>query len=253
METRRLIRTYIVDDDAGAAALLRRQLQDYSVDIVGVAADADQATLDEISLQNPDLLFLDVELPSMSGLDFYTQLRPLVKPKMKVVFYTGYDKYMLEALRREAFDYLLKPASKQELAKIMLRYYENRLSQMQSARDKREDTQPPNVMIVNAINEHTVLRFQDIAFFRFDGERRLWEVVTTNDTCQSLRHRTTADVILAYSKDFVQIHKHYIVNVNKICRVSDSQIILAEPLSHITELKISKNFRHNLMSTFYNM
>jgi two-component system LytT family response regulator len=253
METRRLIRTYIVDDDAGAAALLRRQLQDYSVDIVGVATDANQATLDEISQLDPDLLFLDVELPSSSGLDFCTQIRPLVKPEMKVVFYTGYDKYLLEALRREAFDYLLKPASKMELAKVMTRYYENKLSQIQPDKGKKREDLPPNVMIVNAINEHTVLRFQDIAFFRFDSDRRLWEVITADGNCQALRHRTTADVILAYSKDFVQIHKRYIVNVNKICRVLDSQIILAEPLSYVTELKISKNFRHDLMSTFYNM
>ena len=57
----------------------------------------------------------------------------MVKPEMKVVFYTGYDKYMLEALRRQAFDYMLKPATPQELAKIMTRYYENKLSNIQKA------------------------------------------------------------------------------------------------------------------------
>ncbi|MBR1933539.1 MAG: response regulator transcription factor [Prevotella sp.] len=253
METKRLVRTFIVDDDAAAAALLRRQLEDYSVEIVGLAQDANQATLDQISELEPDLLFLDVELPSMSGLDFCTKIRPLVKPEMKVVFYTGYDKYMLEALRREAFDYMLKPASRQELAKIMTRYYENKLSNIQPVVGKNITATPPSVMIVNAINEHTVLRFQDIVFFRFDGERRLWEVFTVDGVSQPLRHRTTADIILAYSKDFVQIHKRYIVNVNKISRILDQQIVLCDPLSHITELKISKNYRHDLMATFYNM
>ena len=137
MENKPLIRAFIVDDDLGATALLRRQLADYSVEIVGTAQDADKTARQLIIGLEPDLLFLDVELPSMTGLDFCSDIRPWVKPEMKVVFYTGYDKYMLEALRREAFDYILKPATQQELAKIMTRYYENKLSNLPRSPTRR--------------------------------------------------------------------------------------------------------------------
>lgn len=252
MENKRLVRAFIADDDTNAAALLRRLLEDYSVEIVGQAADATETTLDTIAELDPDLLFLDVEMPTMSGLDFCSKVRPLVKPDMKVVFYTGYDKYMLEALRRQAFDYMLKPASKQELAKIMTRYYENRLSNIQQAIPV-EGASMPHVMVVNSFNEHTVLRFEDIAFFRFDGQRRIWEMVTGEGQTHQLRHRTTADTILAYSRRFVQIHKGYIVNVQYISSVTDNLCRLRPPLDGISELHISKNFRPSLMATFYNL
>ncbi len=253
METKRLIRAFVVDDDQNAAAMLRLLLADYSVEIVGTATDANEAASEQILALEPDLLFLDVELPSMLGLDFYSALRPLASPEMAVVFYTGYDKYMLEALRRQAFDYLLKPPSRDELAKIMTRYYEHRLSSVQTVLHRKKATLPPNVMIVKPTGEHTVVRFQDIVFFRFDSDSRLWEVVTTDERTEPLRRRTTADTILAYSADFVQVHKRYIVNVNHVQRVLDTQIVLSPPMSHITELHVSKNFRHSFLDTFYNM
>lgn len=253
MENKPLVKAFILDDDPNAMQLLQQQLKDYSLDVVGTATDTDEEAMAAIVEQNPDLLFLDVELPSGSGLDFCTQIRPLVKPEMKVVFYTGYDKYMLEALRRQAFDYILKPASRQELAKIMTRYYENKLSNIQPVVSMSSKAMPPSVMIVNAVNEHMVLRFHDIAFFRYEGDRRLWQLVTTDGTCHQLRHRTTADTILTYSSDFVQIHKSYIVNIHHIQKVIDNRCLLRPPLDHITELHISKNYRSQFLATFYSM
>lgn len=253
MEKKHLVRAYIVDDDANATTLLCRLLANYSVEIIGTATDATEKTRADIIDQEPDLLFLDVEMPSMSGLDFCATVRPEVKPDMKVVFYTGYDKYLLQALRQQAFDYMLKPASPQELAQIMTRYYENKLSNIQQATSQTVAAETPSIMVVNATNEHTVLHFADIAFFRFDNERRIWEIVTREGQSHQLRHRTTADIILAYSPKFVQIHKGYIINIDCIGKVLDSQCLLRPPLDHITELRISKNYRHDFMATFYNL
>ena len=207
METRHLVRAFIVDDEPNATALLCKMLEDYSVEIIGTATDATDHTRNEIIEKEPDLLFLDVEMPTMSGLDFCATIRPEVKPDMKVVFYTGYDKYLLQALRQQAFDYMLKPATRQDLAQTMTRYYENKLSNIQHAISNPSTTGTPTIMVVNATNEHTVLRFDDVAFFRFDSQRRIWEVITTEGESHLLRHRTTADIILAFSPSFVQIQK----------------------------------------------
>ena len=80
----------------------------FSVKVVGSASDVETAANDIIQSE-PDIIFLDVELPTMSGLEFCTLIRNDIKPETKIVFYTGHDKYMLEAIRRQAFDYLLKP------------------------------------------------------------------------------------------------------------------------------------------------
>ena len=248
-----LVRVFIVDDDPNAAQLLQNLLREYSVEVIGLATDATAETSESIAEQEPDLLFLDVELPSMRGLEFCQMLRPMTKPDMRVVFYTGYDKYLLEALRQQAFDYLLKPPSRQELAKIMTRYYENRLSDFRNAMVFPAAAERPKVMVVNARGEYTVLRFADIAFFRFDSEKRIWEVITKEGDCHQLRHRTTSDIILAYSPQFVQIHKGYIVNVHHISKILENRCVLLPPLQDVTELRISKNFRPDLMASFYNL
>lgn len=248
-----LVKAYIVDDDPQARLLLQRLLGSYSVEIVGSTDDLEKVERDILE-DEPDLLFLDVELPTMTGLDFYSRLQQWVSPRMKVVFYTGHDKYMLEALRRQAFDYMLKPATASELATVMTRYYEHRLSSLQpSAIARKGIQQPPPVLIVNPAGEHTMLSADSIAFFRYNNDRRLWEVVSTEGDCNMLRHRTTSDVILNYSPHFVQIHKRYIVNITKIQKIVDNECILLPPLNHVDELKISKNFRRDFMNTFYSM
>ena len=246
METRRLTKVYIVDDDPNAIELLSRLLQDYSVSIIGSTSDTTKAR-DDITEKEPDLLFLDVEMPTMTGLEFWSLLKPYVRPDMRVVFYTGYDKYLLEALRRQAFDYMLKPATPTELAKIMTRYYEQRLSALQQLPNRQ------SLMIVNAVGEYMVVRFDDIAFFRFNPDRKLWEIVCTDGQRYDLRHRTTADTILNYAQEFVQIHKRYIVNILHVSKVVDGLCVLQPPLQALTELHISKNYRSEFMSTFYNM
>ncbi len=252
MGNRRLVRAYIVDDDANAIKLLSRLLANYSVEIVGTATDANSKTEDEVMDLQPDMLFLDVELPSVSGLDFWSSIKQHVSPSMRVVFYTAYDKYMLEALRQKAFDFLLKPASQQELAQIMSRYYEDKLSSIRDIIQQDAPT-PRSIMVVSATNEHLVLRFDDIAFFRFDNVRRIWEVVTRDGKNYQLRHRTTSETILTFSNLFVQIHKGYIVNVHQIDRVVENQCLLRPPLNDVKELRISKNFRHDFMTAFYNL
>lgn len=249
MNRQTLTRAFIVDDNRPAVELLRRMLEkNYSAEVVGTAFDAEEAA-EAIVNSEPDLLFLDVELPTMSGLDFCTKIRSELKPETKVVFYTGHDKYLLEAIRREAFDYLMKPPTEQELGQIMTRYYENKLMDVPHVTSHAE--QQPIILVMNGMNEHQTLRLQDCAFFRYNQDRRLWEVVCMNGETYTLRHRTTSELIQNYSSALVQIHKRYIVNINHIKKIQDAQCILNEPMEDNDELKVSKNYRAALMAAFY--
>ena len=247
----KLTKVFIVDDNQEAIEVLQRLLEkNYSVDIVGTACDAKSAA-ETIIQTEPDIIFIDIELPTMSGLEFCSLIRQDIKPETKVVFYTGHEKYMLDAIRHQAFDYLMKPPTEQDLSQIMTRYYENKLAGIPSVASNAE--QPPIILVVNAMNEHTTLRVSDIAYFRYNQERKIWEAICMDGTIYLLRHRTTADVILNYSGDFVQIHKRYIVNINQIKKIQESACILMEPMESVTELRISKNYRTQLMSAFYSL
>ena len=247
----KLTKVFIVDDNQEAIEVLQRLLEkNYSVDIVGTAYDAKSAA-ETIIQTEPDIIFIDIELPTMSGLEFCSLIRQDIKPETKVVFYTGHEKYMLDAIRHQAFDYLMKPPTEQDLGQIMTRYYENKLAGIPSVASNTE--QLPIILVVNAMNEHTTLRVSDIAYFRYNQERKIWEAICMDGTIYLLRHRTTADVILNYSGDFVQIHKRYIVNINQIKKIQESACILMEPMESVTELRISKNYRTQLMSAFYSL
>ena len=67
-------------------------------------------------------VFLDVELPDVLGLNLLSEMRDEVLWDMKVVFYTSYDKYLLQALRESAFDFLLKPFETEDLKVVIERY-----------------------------------------------------------------------------------------------------------------------------------
>lgn len=251
MNMQQFVKVFVVDDNIEAIKVLKHMLENnYSVSVVGSACDAETAA-DAIIKAEPDIIFLDIELPTMSGLDFCTLIRNDIKPETKIVFYTGHDKYMLDAIRRQAFDYLLKPPTEQDLSLLMARYYENKLASMPCF--SKVEKRLPIILVVNAMNEHLTLNLSDIAFFRFNQERKIWEIVCTDSSVYTLRHRTTTNVILNYSADFVQIHKRYIVNINKIKMIQESICILDEPLEGIRELKISKNYRQSFMATFYSM
>lgn len=101
------LRVLIVDDEPLArenlAVLLR---DDPEVALAGTCADG-QAALAEIRARRPDLVFLDVQMPQLSGLEVFSQLAPAERPA--VVFVTAYDQYAVQAFEMCAVDYLLKP------------------------------------------------------------------------------------------------------------------------------------------------
>lgn len=111
----------IVDDDKTAARLLADKLKGFEeAHISGIAANG----MDGLALvmdTNPDLLFLDIELPDISGIEFLERIADSAASDCRVVMYTAHQKFMLSAFRNQAFDYLMKPIDDQELRTIIRR------------------------------------------------------------------------------------------------------------------------------------
>jgi DNA-binding LytR/AlgR family response regulator len=111
------VRVLIVDDEAAARQRLARLLASFDVTIAGEAANG----LDALHLaarEHPDLVFLDIAMPEVSGLDV---ARRLPEPRPLVIFQTAHDEYALKAFEREALDYLLKPVTRERLAVALQR------------------------------------------------------------------------------------------------------------------------------------
>ena len=102
------MKAVIIDDEKAAALDLARRLEAYpDINVVGTAQGGVEG-LEMLAKHNPDVLFLDIEMPDLSGIDFLERMDRQSKGRCKVVMFSAHDKYMLSAFRNQAFDLLMK-------------------------------------------------------------------------------------------------------------------------------------------------
>lgn len=112
-----MIKAVILDDEEKGSQLLAHKLKAFSsiISVERIFNDVESAVKD-LSILDVDVLFLDIEMPQMNGFQF---LERLGKFKFEVIFVTAYNAYVLDALRANALDYLLKPVDPEELASAL--------------------------------------------------------------------------------------------------------------------------------------
>lgn len=112
-----MLKVILIDDERLARSELKRLLQEFpDVEIIGEAANAEEA-IEKIEALNPDLIFLDIQMPGKTGFDLLTQL----EKAPHVIFVTAYDEYALKAFDVNALDYLMKPVEPKRLADALLK------------------------------------------------------------------------------------------------------------------------------------
>ena len=113
------IKVVIVDDEPQSIHKLQDDLATLvDFEVIATSSSAVSAKNLVMSMQ-PDVLFLDVEMPGQTGLEVLQSLREEMPMELIVVFYSAFDKYMIEALRASAFDFLLKPYQQEELELVV--------------------------------------------------------------------------------------------------------------------------------------
>jgi two-component system LytT family response regulator len=109
------MRAFLIDDEPLALNRLERMLRESGqIEIVGQSSDPLEA-IGEVARTEPDVLFLDIEMPGLSGFDVLTRL----SPQPLVVFTTAYSQYALQAFQVNSVDYLLKPIDKEQLDRAL--------------------------------------------------------------------------------------------------------------------------------------
>lgn len=241
----------IVDDDDVALENLSFELsKDIRFSLEKIARNGKQAKK-VITKMQPDLLFLDVEMPDMTGMELLQDIRGDVSWNMRVVFYTAYDKYMIQAIRESAFDYLLKPFEEQELKDILERF-------VKQAESVQRTTLPVGMplcsgqtfIVFTPTNDMRALRPAEIGFFRYCSDRKQWEVMLNNQPPLALRRGMTAEQITQYSSCFVQIHQSFIINIDYLMIIKDSKCVLYPPFENVTDLLVSKKYKKELQDRY---
>jgi two-component system, LytTR family, response regulator len=125
-----MIKTIIIDDERPARQELIQLLSNHKeIEIVAEAENSRKALL-EIEKFSPDLIFLDIQMPGLSGFDLVSELK---EPIPKIIFTTAYDQYAYQAFEVDAVDYLLKPIDPSRLAKSIAKLHSPEEQTVQAA------------------------------------------------------------------------------------------------------------------------
>lgn len=254
------IKVVLIDDDPSSIQLLSKNLVNRDDIIVCGTADNLEDGSVLVKELRPDILFLDMHFPSSNGLEWYENTD--LPANTKVVFHTCYQRYIHDALSLKVFDFLLKPFDPSELEVIINRYKRigtvsdpQSLSLLTPMRQTEQgigkNIRMRPLAITSVINSKIIVNPDEIVYFRYISDRKIWECVFSNLKRIILKRQTTAETILGYGSDFVRTHKQYIVNIRYVGIISGSDVILIPPLDCITEIKISKSYRSDLMDRFY--
>jgi DNA-binding LytR/AlgR family response regulator len=208
----------IVEDQPPAQRILRSFIEDVkSLELIGTFGEP-TAVLDFLKSNRVDLIFLDIHLPKISGID----LLKIIPDSPHVILTTAFPDYALESYELNVVDYLLKPFSFQRFVQAVAKVpFDNSASG--TYRDEEAAEGLKNEVFIKTGYDYTKIVISDIEYIKSDADYT--EIVSGGKkkiSSEPLRHWQE----LLDQKSFVRIHKSYIVNISKIQKVSGNRVYL---------------------------
>jgi len=264
------LRTIIVDDEPLALDLLRSLLTECSdIEIIAECSNGKEAIDAAVQLQ-PELLFLDIQMPGINGFDVIKSLQTDIMPM--VIFVTAFDQYAVDAFDLHAVDYVLKPVDSERIARSVDRAIDRlkndvdrsfkspligaieEIAQRVAASDSSETANkdlPDGMKRKLLVRDSGVLKvipFDDIDWVDAAG---YYMCVHTSGETHVIRS-TLRDLLSKLDdKQFIRIHRSTIVNVERVVSVTPLQ--KGGSLLHLDggeSLKVSRNYRESIRNLF---
>ena len=215
-----------IDDEPIALSIIRSHASKVPyLELKAEFTDAFQA-LDYLQKEAIDLIFLDIKMPDISGIEFFNSLAK----KPLVIFTTAYSEHAVTSFELDAVDYLLKPFSLARFIKGC-----NKAHELFTYRNTAE---PSDHLFVKTGYEQVKVFFEDILYLEAMGN-----YVTFVLQDKNILSRITVNVVLTLlpPDKFVRIHRSYIVHVAKITKVERVQVTLQKAV-----IPVSEAYAHNL-------
>lgn len=221
----------IIDDEPLARAEMRSLIKEAStIEILGDFSNALTA-LEFLKTKDVDLIFLDIEMPLVTGLEFAEQL-----PKQSlIIFTTAYSQYALKSYELDAIDYLLKPIEKHRLEKAIQKaeLYNQLLSQSTIKNTIESNTN--DFLFIKSDRRFYKLNFDEIKFI--EGLKDYVVIHTkTQKLITAMNLKTTHQKLPA--QNFLRVSKSYVVNINFIDSFDNHNIFVDE-----SEIPLGEVFR----------
>src|SRR5271156_38879 len=214
------ISALLVDDEQLARDELAFLLKEFpEVEVLATAKNGLEA-IQLIENLEPDVVFLDVQMPGLDGFGVIQKLREKNVPLPHFILATAYDQYALEAFRWEALDYLLKPIEKERLAlaveraaKVVAEKAKPTLAELSGPKPTLQRTK----LLVRSSNRHFIVDAQDVVYATI--EDGLITVVASSVEGES-NYRTIEELQSNLDPEtFWRVHRSFLVNINRIKEV----------------------------------
>ncbi len=226
-----MIRTIAIDDEPLALQLVTSYIAKTPFLNQVASFDNPLDAMEFLSANAVDLIFLDIHMPDLSGIEFTR----LLESRPKIVFTTAYEKYALEGFKLEAVDYLLKPFSYEEFLKAAKKA--EKLIRMEKASEHEEIEANSEFLFLKSEYKIRRINFNDIQYI--EGLKDYVKVFLMNESkpILSLNSLKALEAKLPESK-FMRVHRSFIVNLDKIDTIERSRIVFGK-----TYIPVSDQFK----------
>lgn len=229
-----IIKCLVVDDEPPAREIIRRYIEQMpTLELVAECANAIQA-FTVLQQQPVDLMFLDIRMPQLNGNDF---LKTLKNPP-KVIFTTAYTEYALEGYELDVVDYLMKPIPFDRFLKAVNKAFQHTAAKQEGS-PVNEDKKSESFVYFRADRKMVKVMLQDILYI--ESMKDYIKVMTAAGTIITKQSISSVEAMLP-EKDFVRVHRSYIVSLDKI-KTFTSELIEIEK----AEIPIGKLYRNAVL------
>jgi two-component system LytT family response regulator len=219
-----------IDDEPLALEIITAYIE--KVPFLNLLKTFDNAidSIDFIKKNKVDLMFLDIQMESLSGI----QLIHALKERPAVIFTTAYDRYAVEGFELDAADYLLKPISFERFVKSVDKVYNKIISHRngQESQELQGREITDDFIFVKTENRLQKVALSEILFI--EGQGDYLKVVTTNARIMTLQNFRKFEETLP-PENFIRVHKSYLVAMNKIESISRNRIKIGNTLIPVSD------------------
>lgn len=224
------IRAIVIDDEEPSREALRNYISDFCSDVEVVAtASSVKTAFRAIQKHNPDLIFLDIEMPDGKGFDLLKMFDTI---DFRVIFVTAYSEYAIKAFRVNAVDYLLKPVKIDELKDAIEKIKAsngNTQSEKLSVilKEMSDGVLFHPTLVVSSVKGFEVLKINEIIMCKADGYCTIFYLTGDRKINSSRNLKQFENQILEYG--FIRAHNSFLVNLHHISSFTkQGEIILTE-------------------------
>lgn len=239
-----MIRVLVVDDEELSRERIISFLKDEKDFIIAGECSSGTEALEKIKSLMPDLVFLDIQMPGMNGIDV---LQNIDAPLPQIIFVTAYDEYAIKAFELNAADYLLKPFSKERFIKTIDKVKQNLSSTGLNEKvlglisDLQKKEKFLSRFIVKSSQTFTFVPVDEVNYIEAEGN---YIKIKTQNGSHLVRDTITRTCARLNPADFVRVHRSLIVNVNKIKQMQthfNGEYIIV--LKDNTKLRTGRNYK----------